>query len=128
MMRPIVRSRAGLITALIFILLLALIVTGVCWVNPKLTRFVESDRFRAELEKETAKGLHLENAHYDAIHRTGTWTAETADFQGGNGRKAIKAMEARDITAKFNPWGVFKRVWPGWGWTGFPASKSVRLI
>jgi hypothetical protein len=27
--------------------------------NPRLTRYVESDAFRSELEKETAKGLHF---------------------------------------------------------------------
>jgi hypothetical protein len=91
--------------------LVALIVSAICWVNPKLTRFVESDHFRTELERETAKGLHLQNAHYSAIHRTGTWTAETTDCQGENGHKAIKTLQARGIAAKFNPWGVFRRLW-----------------
>src|SRR5205823_880273 len=31
---------------------------GIVLVNPRVTRYVESDQFRAELEKETAKGLH----------------------------------------------------------------------
>jgi hypothetical protein len=28
---------------------------GIAWLNPQLTHYLESDRFRAELEKETAK-------------------------------------------------------------------------
>jgi len=84
---------------------------GFLFLNPPLTRYVESDKFRAELEKETAKGLHFPGGHYEPVKRTGTWTAESAGFQANEGRKALRAMDARGITAKFNPWGVFLRRW-----------------
>src|ERR1700731_2519077 len=84
---------------------------GFLFLNPPLTRYVESDKFRAELEKETAKGLHFPGGHYEPVKRTGTGTAESAGFQANEGRKALRAMDARGITAKFNPWGVFLRRW-----------------
>lgn len=84
---------------------------GIAALNPKLTRYVESDAFRKELEKETAKGLHFPSGHYEPIKRTGTWTAESAGFQANDGWKALRTMDARGITAKFNPWGVFRRLW-----------------
>ena len=38
--------------------------------------------------------------------------AAAADrFQADNGRKALRAIDARGITARFNPWGVFIRRW-----------------
>ena len=79
--------------------------------NLRLTRLVESDKFRAEMEKETAKGLHFPNAHYDPIKRTGIWTAETAKFQAKDGSKAMRSLEAHGISAQFNPLGVFLRRW-----------------
>jgi hypothetical protein len=56
----------------------ALSIIAMAWLNPRLTRYIESDLFRSEMEKETAKGLHFPNGHYEPIKRTGTWTAETA--------------------------------------------------
>jgi hypothetical protein len=79
--------------------------------NARLTNYIESDAFRAEMEKETAKGLHFPSGHYEPIKRTATWTAETAGFQAKDGWKALRAVDARGITAKFNPWGVFNRLW-----------------
>jgi len=79
--------------------------------NARLTGYIESDAFRAEMEKETAKGLHFPGGHYEPIKRTGTWTAETAGFHANDGWKALRAIDARGITAKFNPSGVLKRLW-----------------
>jgi hypothetical protein len=76
-----------------------------------LTRFVEGDQFRASLEKETAKGLHFAEAHYSPIRRTGTFSAQSDTFQGKDGRKAMRELNAAGITAKFNPWGIFQRRW-----------------
>lgn len=80
-------------------------------VNPRLTRYVESDAFRAELEKQTAKGLHFPTGTYAPIRRTGFLSAATDSFRAKNGRKALTAMEANGITARFNPLGVFLRRW-----------------
>jgi len=84
---------------------------GIAWLNPQLTHYLESDHFRAELEKETAKGLHFPAGHYAPIHRKGLLTAAAERFQADNGRKALRAIDARDITARLNPWGVLFRRW-----------------
>jgi hypothetical protein len=70
--------------------------------NPRLTRYVESESFRIELEKQTAKGLHFTSGKYGPIHRTGLLTASSDHFRAENGRKAITSMNARGITATFN--------------------------
>src|SRR5438874_2313134 len=92
-------------------ILLILGAIGIAWLNPQLTHYIESDRFRAELEKETAKGLHFPAGHYAPILRKGFLTAASDRFQADNGRKALHAIDAHGITARFNPWGVFFRRW-----------------
>lgn len=95
---------------------IALLVTGaailaIVLFNPRLTKYVESEAFRAELEKQTAKGLHFEGGHYAPVRRTGFLTAEAESFQAKDGRKALRSLEAHGIAATFNPWGVFLRRW-----------------
>src|SRR5256885_5223696 len=80
-------------------------------VNPRLTAYVESDAFRAELEKETAKGLHFPAGAYSPIRRTGFLSAASDGFRAENGRKAMTSMDARGLKAHFNPLGVFLRRW-----------------
>jgi len=84
---------------------------GIAWLNPQLTHYVESDRFRAELEKETAKGLHFSDGRYARIHRKGFLIAASDRFQAGNGRQALRTIDAHGITGRFDPWGVFFRRW-----------------
>ena len=84
---------------------------GIAFINPRLTRYVESDAFRAELEKQTAKGLHFPDGKYAAIRRTGFLSAASDGFRAQNGRKAMTSMDAHGITATFNPLGVFLRRW-----------------
>jgi hypothetical protein len=79
--------------------------------SPVLTHYVESDAFRATMENETAKGLHFPSGQYSRIRRTGALTAQSEGFQATNGQKAMKSIDARGITAKFNPWAVFVRRW-----------------
>ncbi|MEY2559884.1 MAG: hypothetical protein QOG51_299 [Verrucomicrobiota bacterium] len=79
--------------------------------NPRLTRYVESDAFRAELEKQTAKGLHFPSGTYSPIRRTGFLSAASDGFRAENGRKAMTSLDAHGITARFNPLGVFLRRW-----------------
>lgn len=79
--------------------------------SPLLTRYFESDGFRAAMEEETAKGLHFPRARYAPIRRTGPVTAQSDSFQADNGQKAMKSLDAHGITAKFDPWGVFLRQW-----------------
>src|SRR4051812_28152406 len=89
----------------------ALLGTSIILFNPRLTRYVESDAFRAELEKQTAKGLHFSAGRYAPIRRTGFLSATSERFQGRDGQKALTALDARGITARFNPLGVFLRRW-----------------
>ena len=79
--------------------------------SPLFTRYVESDTFRTAMEDETAKGLHFPGSHYSPIRRTGPLTAESESFTASNGQRALKALDAHGITARFNPWGVFIRQW-----------------
>ncbi|HKP02481.1 MAG TPA: hypothetical protein VJU77_03880 [Chthoniobacterales bacterium] len=89
----------------------ALVGASIILFNPRLTRYVESDAFREELEKQTAKGLHFPAGQFAPIRRTGFLSAASERFQAREGQKALKALDARRITAHFNPLGVFLRRW-----------------
>jgi hypothetical protein len=89
----------------------ALLGTGIVFFNPRLTRYVEGEAFRTELEKQTAKGLHFSTGRYAPIRRTGLLSATSERFQARDGQKALTALDARGITARFNPLGVFLRRW-----------------
>jgi hypothetical protein len=84
---------------------------GIAWLNPQLTHYLEGDNFRAALEKETAKGLHFPSGQYAPIRRTGFLSATSDGFRANSGRKAMSSMDARGITARFNPLGFFLRRW-----------------
>src|SRR5437660_10656381 len=103
------RRKGWVVAAVAALLIVGAI--GIAWLNPQLSHYIESDRFRAELEKETAKGLHFPEGRYAPIHRKGFLTATADRFQADSGGKALRAIDARDITARFNPWGVFFRRW-----------------
>ena len=94
---------------------LALLLAGgglaLLWLSPRLTKYVESDAFRTAMEKETAKGLHFPEGHFAPIRRTGFLSAATDGFQAENGRKALTRIDAHNVTARFNPLGVFLRRW-----------------
>jgi len=106
-----VRKRVLIGLGALLIICLTTLLAAIPWGNAKLKKYVESDAFRAEIEKQTAKGLHFAEGHYEPIKRTGAWTAESAGFNGKNGRKALRTIDARGISAKFDPWGVFRRLW-----------------
>src|SRR5437667_7645284 len=94
------------------IVVFLVVVAGVLMLcNSWLTRYVGSDRFRTELENETAKGLHFPSGRYAPIRRAGFATVESESFQARDGKKALEAMDARGLRAKFNPWGIFLRRW-----------------
>src|ERR1043166_8952048 len=94
-----------------FVIVSTISIFASAWLSPRLTRYVESDPFRAEIEKETAKGLHFPNSQFAPIRRTGLLSARSDSFQARNGRKAMTALAAQGITARFNPLGVFLRRW-----------------
>ena len=96
---------AGALGTLVF---LALVIS---WLNPRLTRYVESEAFRREMEMETAKGLHLESTRFAPIRRTGFFGLQSKEAAGSNGRKALTNLHARGVFARFDPWGIFLRRW-----------------
>src|SRR5260370_2087404 len=79
--------------------------------SPVLTHYVESDVFRQTMENETAKGLHFPSGRYSPIRRISALTARSDGFRASDGQKAMKSIDARGITATFNPWAVFVRRW-----------------
>jgi len=83
----------------------------ISWLNPRLTRYVESEAFRREMEMETAKGLHLESTRFAPIRRTGFFGLQSKEAAGSNGRKALTNLHARGVFARFDPWGIFLRRW-----------------
>ena len=95
--------------ALLLLLVLAIAIV-LPIISPQLTPYLEGPKFRAELDKQTSKGLHFDG-QYGPIKRTGFDTASVQKFNAANGVKAMKSLEARDVTAKFNPWGIFLRRW-----------------
>jgi hypothetical protein len=94
---------------LAIVLILAAVLT-VAVISPRLTPYLEGPEFRAELDKQTSKGLHF-NGKYSRIERTGFDTAKAEEFHATSGRKAMKSLDAQGITAQFNPWGVLLRRW-----------------
>ena len=97
--------------ALVAGLITLAVVAGIALFNSRVTRYVESDAFRQEIEKQTAKGLHFPEGRYEQIRRTGFLSAESAGFRSDEGRKALRAIDAHGIRARFNPLGVFLRRW-----------------
>jgi hypothetical protein len=86
--------------------------TGVAvFYSPLLTHYIESNAFRAAMEDETAKGLHFPQCRYSPIRRVSAFTAQSQSFEARNGVKAMKSLDARGITATFDPLGVFVRQW-----------------
>jgi hypothetical protein len=79
--------------------------------SPLLTNYVQGDGFRIAIEQSTARGLHFPEARYAPIRRTGAVTAQSESLKASNGQKAMKSLDARGITARFDPWGVFLRQW-----------------
>ena len=62
-------------------------------------------------KKKPRKGLHFPEGHFAPIRRTGFLSAATAGFHATNGEKAMTKIEAHDVTARFNPLGIFLRRW-----------------
>jgi hypothetical protein len=94
----------------IFIVIAAAMGT-IVFFSPLITHYIESSAFRVGMEKETAKGLHFPAGHYSAIRRTSPLTAQAESFEASNGERALKFVDARGITARFDPWGVLIRQW-----------------
>jgi hypothetical protein len=100
-------SRPLLISGIVLILLLG----GVWLANRAATSIVEGPKFRAAMEKETAKGMHFESAHYAPFVRTGVLSVHSDSGEGDKGFKTIENLRGEDVSGAFNPLGVFLRRW-----------------
>src|ERR1051325_1138164 len=87
------------------------VAVAIAVLNPTITRYVEGSEFRAEIEKETAKGLHFRGSEFAPIHRTGFLSAASDGAKADHGEKALTKLRARGITARFNPFGDFLGRW-----------------
>lgn len=97
-------------TIAIFVVIVAAIGT-IIFLSPLAARYIEGDAFRIAMESETANGLHFPAGHYSPIRRTSSLTAQAESFEASNGQRALKFVDAHQITATFDPWGVFIRQW-----------------
>ncbi len=79
--------------------------------NAALTRVVEGARFRAMLEKETAKGMHFESARYAPITRVGLFGMRADSGEGEKGFKTLESLKGDHVTGAFNPLGIFLKRW-----------------
>src|SRR4051812_94064 len=93
------RPKLWLIALSVLTLFLVAIAIAIALFNPAITRYVEGPEFRAELEKQTAKGLHFESSKFAPIRRTGFLTGATDQVRTHDGRKALTALDAYSITA-----------------------------
>ena len=78
--------------------------------NHFATRFLESERFRGLLNRETSKGLKLQ-ANYAPLRRVGLLGIAADDFRGIAGNRTIVSMQAEGITGQFDPLGLALRRW-----------------
>ena len=104
------RRRWTLVLITIGVIVIAAAVT-LALLNPSITRYVEGPEFRAEIEKQTAKGLHFQRCELQPIRRTGFLSAASDGAIARDGIKALTALDAHGISARFNPFGVFLRRW-----------------
>ena len=90
---------------------LALILTGGAFLaEAPITKYLEGPEFRAELDKQTSKGLHFKGK-YEPLTRTGFLSAKSDGFKSSDGVKAFESIDVQGITGSFNPLGVFLRRW-----------------
>lgn len=88
-----------------------LLVAGVVYVqNERITEYIEGAEFRAELDKQTSKGLHFKGK-YEPLKRTSFLSAQSSGFTSSDGVKAFESIDAQGISGTFNPLGVFLRRW-----------------
>lgn len=72
--------------------------------------YFQSTSFRQKIAEETSRGLKVEG-EYAPITPQG-WEARTPHWRSvGRPGEAIARLDADGISAKFNPWGIFRRVW-----------------
>jgi hypothetical protein len=105
------RSRRYRVVIIVLGSILAIIGFAFALINSALTRYVESPRFRVLMEQETARGLHFPSGQFTPIRRTGLLSAQSEQFKGRDGRKAVTSLDAQGITARFNPLGILLRRW-----------------
>jgi hypothetical protein len=79
--------------------------------NFALTSVVEGPKFRAMLEKETAKGMHFQEVHYAPITRGGLFGMRADSGKGSQGLKTLQSLSGEQVSGAFNPLGIFLKRW-----------------
>ena len=78
--------------------------------RPRLDAYLNSGRFRRAISEETSRGLKVEGEYSPLSHEG--WLAWTAGFEShGRPGEAIAGLRAETVTARFNPWGLLRRLW-----------------
>ncbi len=96
---------------LLFVLSLLIWATLTWFLHYQADRLVASPAFARMIEQATDKGLKLEG-HYGPLQRTGAWSVATPSYTSvGRPGEAIAFLNASDIRATFDPWGVLRRQW-----------------
>lgn len=78
--------------------------------NRFVTRYIESPDFRELVERQTARGLKLDS-QFEPLMRSGILHASSERYEGTGGEHSIKSLAGKNITARFNPLGIFLRRW-----------------
>jgi hypothetical protein len=99
------------VAAITIFVVIAVAAGTIVFFSPLATHYIEADAFRVAMENETASGLHFPAGHYSHIQRTSPLTAHAESFEASNGVRALKFVNAHGITARFDPWGMFRRQW-----------------
>jgi hypothetical protein len=92
------------------IALIGVLIPALLILNAEITAWTTSNGFREMLDRATSKGLKIEG-RYTSIHRVGLLGLHADSFNGTNGRRAIVALDANDISGTFNPLGIALRRW-----------------
>ena len=72
--------------------------------------YFESDSFRHKIAEETSRGLKVEGDYAPITHDG--WDARTPNWRSvGRPGETIARLDADGVSAQFNPWGIFRRVW-----------------
>jgi hypothetical protein len=87
-------------------LILIVVLIAAYALNGEATAIVEGPKFREMLEKETAKGMHFQSAHYEPI-----FGMKSDAGKGEKGLKTIVSMTGNHVTGAFNPLGIFLKRW-----------------
>lgn len=104
--------RAVLVLVVVIFLLLAGAILALNLFGQNLIRGqIESEAFRAMISREVSKAIKVEG-EFGPIRYLGDWRAATEGYSStGLPGQAVAGLDATDVEARFDPWGVLEGVW-----------------